>query len=425
VSEHQLFLFLAEILVLVAAARVGGEIATRVGTPQVVGELVIGVLLGPSLFGALWPGGFHALFPADPLQRSLLEAIGWIGVVFLVLICGLEAGQRSMRGVGRVMVTAWIGSFMLPFVSGLAFGFLAPRSLLGSIVTRPVFALFLATAMSISAIPVIARILLDLDLLHTRLGQTILASALADDTVGWILLGVVAGLATGQGVDVSHVATTLLATIGFVAFAFTLGGRLVRAVIRWSPRLHTPYAQTTVILLIVLIGGAITQAIGIHLVTGSFIAAIMVGKSPGLLPEATEPLRQVGMGVFAPLFFAYAGIKADLTSITGSAVGLVAVGILVACASKMIGGFLGARAGGLPRWEAAAVGVGLNARGAMELVIATVGLSLGILSNSAYAMLVLIAVLTSAMAAPLLRACFRASKGASADRTAKISASSV
>jgi Kef-type K+ transport system membrane component KefB len=407
VTEHQLFVFLAEFVVLVAAARLGGEIATRLGVPQVVGELVIGVLLGPSLFGTLWSGGFHALFPVDPLQRALLEITGWIGVLFLVLICGLEMGQRAVRGLGRVIVGGWIGGFAVPFASGLALGMVVPGGLIGRGIERPVFALFLATAMSISAIPVIARILMDLHLLHTRLGRTILLTASADDTVGWILLGVVAGLATGNGLRVGHLVTTVGLTGLFVGLAFTVGPWLVRTAIRWSGRLRGSHAQTSVILLLVLTGGMITQAIGIHLVIGAFIAAILVGRAPAKREDSVQALNQVGMAVFVPFFFAYAGIKADMTTLTGPFLIVALVAIGVACASKFIGGGLGSMIGGLSRWEAAAVGVGLNARGAMELVIATVGLSLGILTEPAYSILVLVAVVTSTMAAPLLRFCAR------------------
>src|SRR5205814_561585 len=143
-TEHQLFLFLAEAAILVVAARLGGELALRVGIPQVVGELVLGICLGPSLFGVLWKGGFVALFPADPTQRDLLEIIGWIGVIFLVIVSGLETRLEALREAGPAVVAGWFGGFVLPFVLGFGLGWLVPDRLIGAGISRPVFALFVA-----------------------------------------------------------------------------------------------------------------------------------------------------------------------------------------------------------------------------------------------------------------------------------------
>ena len=186
-TEQQLALFLIEVAVLVAAARLGGEIAIRLRIPEVVGELVLGLCLGPSLLGALWPGAYDALFPQDAVQRSLLDLVGWVGVIFLVLIGGLEVRLGILRRTPKAVVGGWIGGFGVPFLAGFALGMVFPARLVPAGIEQPVFALFIATAMSISAIPVIARILMDLDLYRTRMGMIILSTALADDTVGWIV----------------------------------------------------------------------------------------------------------------------------------------------------------------------------------------------------------------------------------------------
>jgi Kef-type K+ transport system membrane component KefB len=259
--------------------------------------------------------------------------------------------------------------------------------------------------MSISAIPVIARILGDLGLLRTRVGAVILSTALADDTMGWILLGITAGLAGGGGLSPLAGARTLAATAIFIAFAFTLGRVLVERVLRWSAKLRAPQAQISVVLVLVLGAGTITQGIGVHLVLGVFIAAILIGRVKGRDRSGDEALRQVGMGFFVPLFFAYTGTKVDLTLLGGGTAVIAAAALGIASLSKVVGGGVGTLIGGLSRWEAAAVGVGLNARGAMELVIATIGLSLGIITPEMYAILVLIALVTSLMAPPLLTFC--------------------
>jgi Kef-type K+ transport system membrane component KefB len=403
-TEHQLFLFMAEVAVLFFAARVGGEIAARIGIPLHVGELVCGMLLGPSLLGWVWPAAFEAIFPPEVLQRSLLDIFSWTGIIFLVLIGGLETRLGILRRARGAVLGGWLGGFWLPFVAGFGLGLAFPSELVPAGIDQSVFALFLATAMSISAVPVIARILMDLDLYKTRIGMVILSSAIADDTIGWVVLAVVAGFASG-GVDTGSVALTIGLTAAFLVLSFTLGKKFVRKAMRFSANLRVPYPQVSMMLLLVFAFGAITQAIGVHLVLGSFVAAILIGRIPSVDKSATESVRQVGMGFFVPFFFAYTGIKVDLTSLHGSALTFTILAVIVACLGKVIGGSVGARIGGLPRWEALAVGVGLNARGAMELVIAAIGLSIGVLNEATYAIIVLIAVLTTVMAAPLLKLC--------------------
>jgi Kef-type K+ transport system membrane component KefB len=401
-TEHQLMLFLTQVAVLVVAARLGGELALRIGVPQVVGELVLGICLGPSLFGALWPSGFLALFPTDPSQRQLLELMGWIGVIFLVLLSGFETRLGLVRHAGRLVIVGWIGGFFLPFGLGFGLGWMVPSDLIGPGVRRPVFALFLATALSISAIPVIARILLDLDLLRTRIGMVIMATSVADDTVGWIILAVLTGLVMQSRIDVLTVMVAVGGTGLFLLFAFTVGQALVRRAIRASAHARAPFAQATVMLVVVLVGGAITQAIHVHLVLGCFVAGILIGRSPGKEKVSIEAVRHVGFAFFIPLFFAYTGIKVDLTTLTGSALPVAVAALVLACVGKVVGAGLGARVGGLAFWEAVAVGSGRNARGAMELVIAAIGLSVGILTTPMYAIVVLIAVVTTLIAAPML-----------------------
>ena len=407
VSDHQLLLFLVDVGTLFLAARVGGEVAARIGIPLHVGELLAGIALGPSLLGWLSPGAFEALFPADPVIRSVLEIMNWLGIIFLVTLAGLETRLGVLKEAGRAVLGAWIGGFFLPFAFGFALGMVFPASLVPPGVERPVFALFLAVAMSLSAIPVIARILMDLGMFQTRTGMVIMSSALADDTIGWIVLAVVAGLATGSGGGIETAAWALAGTGLFVGTAFTVGRPLVKRAVKASRRLRVPHAETSAILLLVFVGGAITQAIGVHLVLGCFVMAILIGRTPKKDPQAIESIRHIGMGFLVPFFFTFTGIKVDLTAMRGGTFLVMVAAVLVACLGKVVGGSIGARLGGLPKWEALSVGVGLNARGAMELVIAAVGLSIGILNEASYAIIVVIAITTTVMAAPLLRATMR------------------
>ena len=400
-TDDQLLLLLAEVAILFLAARIGGEFAARVGIPMHVGELLAGMLLGPSLLGWAWPAAFEDLFPADPAQRSLLDLFSWTGIIFLIILGGFETRLGVLRSVPKVVLGGWIGGFGVPFLLGFALGMYFPDTLIPASIDRPVFALFLATAMSISAIPVIARILMDLDLYGTRVGMVILSTAILDDTIGWTVLAVVIGLAAGA-LDTAHIATMMGLTGLFLVLSLTIGRKLVRRSLRFARKLKAPYSELSMVMLLVFGFGAITQAIGVHLVLGAFVAAILVGRIPPS-KETQASIRHVGMGFFVPFFFAYTGIKVDLTTLQSAALTFALVALVVACLGKIVGGGVGARMGGLPRWEALAVGFGLNARGAMELVIAAIGLSAGIVTDATYAIIVLVAVVTTTMAGPSMK----------------------
>jgi len=337
--------------------------------------------------------------------------MGWIGVIFLVLLSGFETRLGILRRLKRPVIAGWLGGFLLPFGLGFGLGSVVPNHLIGEGIQRPVFALFIGTALAISAIPVIARILMDLRLLQSRIGIVIMSTAVADDTVGWIVLAVVAGLATDHQVHGRTLGVALGGTAAFLLLAFTLGQWLVRRAFAATQSLKVPFAQATLLLTIVFLGGAITQAIHVHLVLGSFVAGILIARTPGRFRdrEMVESIRRLGMGFFVPFFFAYTGIKMDLTTLTGSALWVAVAAVVLACVGKLVGGAVGARVGGLSRWDALAVGAGLNARGAMELVIAAIGLSLGIVTLPMYTIIVLIAVVTTLMAAPMLEAFARRS----------------
>ncbi len=317
----------------------------------------------------------------------------------------------------------WLGAFLLPFAAGWGFGLVAPDVLVGPAADRMTFALFLGAALSISAIPVIARILMDLDLIGTRLGVLIMSTAVADDTIGWIVLGAVAGLAQGDGLALGTVAGTLTVTAAFVLFAFTAMPIVARRALRLTRKMRIAQAETTVVMGLVILGAIATQAIGVHMALGAFIMAIQIRRTGLNLSASEDVIRRMGLGFFAPFFFAYTGINVDLTEMRGAAYGATVIVVVLACAAKFVGGAAGARIGGLPRWEAIATGVGLNARGAIGLVIAAIGLSIGVITPDAYAMLVLVAVITTLMTAPLLRYCVARMDRESATRTGTASRS--
>jgi Kef-type K+ transport system membrane component KefB len=404
-GHHAVFLLLLQLSVLLFMARFLGEIMRKLGQPPVVGELLAGVVLGPSVFGVLLPDLQSSIFPVDQHQADLLAVVSWIGVLFLLIVTGLETDLRLIKRRGRSALVISAGGIVVPFASGLALGMSLPDAYLSHPDGRLVFALFMAVAMSISAVPVIAKVLMDLKLTRRDIGQLILAAAMTDDTVGWILLSVVAGLATAGTVNVLSVAQAVGSAVVFLLVAFTIGTRIVSRIITATDTLFGGVnSQLSVVLVISLGGAALTHQLGIEAVLGAFVMGILVVQAPRFRHEVAHGLEFITTAFLAPIFFASAGVKVNLLRLADPEVftiGLVVLG--VACLGKFVGAYIGAWAAKVPHWERLALGSGMNARGAMEIVVATVGLGLGILTVEVYSIIVMVAIVTSLMAPPLLR----------------------
>jgi Kef-type K+ transport system membrane component KefB len=417
-TDHQLLLFWLQVLALFAVARGLGWLVQRLGQPRVIGELAAGLALGPSVLGQVAPAVEAWLFPPDPVQSGLLTGLGWIGAFLLLIVTGLETDLALVRRMWRATAHVAIGSLVIPVVFGFGMGLSMPRVFLGEAASREVFALFMATALGISALPVIAKVLFELDLMRRNVAQVIVAAAMVNDVVGWVLLGVVAGFAHSGTVEVGRLAVPLVGLALFIAFAFTAGARLADALMREVRRrgTGTPGALTAT-LLVALCSGSLTHALGLEAVFGAFIAGIVLGNSRFQDHEVFSHLQTLTLAFFAPLFFAAAGLRADLRLLADPTIAAWGATVLVAASlSKFLGAYLGARVAGLPFREGLAVGAGLNARGAVEIVVATVGLSLGVLNSSSYTVVVLMAMATSMMAPPLLRALLRGWKGSPEER---------
>ena len=418
-SEHQVLVFLIQLVVLLTAARVLGQVARRFGQPSVVGELAAGVIIGPSVFGKAMPDLFDWMFPADAVQSGMLFTVGWLGVMLLLVVTGFETDLDLIARLGKAAVWVTVGSLVVPFGFGLGAGFLAPDSLVGADTNRTVFALFLAAALTISSLPVIAKILSELRLLRRNFGQLTLAAAMANDVIGWIVLGVIAGMAGSGNLDVSQLGRTLLWLTLFLVASAVVGQRLVDGVLQTLRRIDTGMSGwVTVVVSFTLALGAITQALGVEAILGAFIGGILIGRSRYAKREVEEQIEVFTTSVVAPVFFATAGLRVDLGSLTEPEVSVwVFVIIFAASASKFIGSWIGARASGLANREGLALGTALNARGALEIVIATVGLSLGVLNEASYTIVVIMAIVTSVMASPLLRRIVRDWPGSPEEET--------
>ncbi|MGJ6965833.1 cation:proton antiporter [Streptosporangium sp. G11] len=404
IAAHQLLIFLLQVGLLLLLALVFGRLARRLGMPAVVGELFVGVLLGPSFLAHVAPDLSTWLFPQDSAQFHLLDAVGQIGVLLLVGITGIHMDMGLIRRRGATAAGVSIGGLLVPLAFGIGAGFLLPATLVPAGTETLVFALFLGVAMCVSAIPVIAKTLMDMGLLHRNVGQLTLAAGMIDDAFGWFMLSIVSAMAT-TGLRAGNVLISLACLLAVVVFALTVGRPLVRHAFRLTSRNEEdPGSSVATAAVLLLLAAAATHAMGLEAVFGAFVCGILIGSASGVDPARLAPLRTVVLSGFAPIFFATAGLRMDLTSLTDPMVLLAGLGILaVAIIGKFVGAYAGARASKLNRWEALALGAGLNARGVIEVVVAMVGLRLGILSVEVYTIIVLVAIVTSLMAPPILR----------------------
>lgn len=399
-------ILIAEIALLLLVGRGLGEIMQRLGQPSVIGQLLAGIILGPSLFGWLWPGAHHLIFPASTEQKNLIAGISQVGILLLLLLTGMETDLKLVRRVGAPAMAVTAAGVALPFACGFALGEFIPVSLLGSPANRLIASLFLGTALSISSIKIVAMVVREMDFMRRNLGQIIVASAIMEDTIGWVIISVALGFAGGGGVvSAASLLKTVLGTALFLGVSYTIGRRGVFWLIRWvNDTFASEFAVITAILIVMCLFALVTDGLGVNVVLGAFVAGVLVGESPILTGHIEDQLRGFITAFMMPIFFGLSGLSADLT-ILAQAQYLWLTLVLVAIASigKFSGAFAGGVASGLSLRESLALGCGMNARGSTEVIVASIGLTMGVLTERLYTIIVTMAVLTTMAMPPMLR----------------------
>ena len=396
-----LFTLILQIGVILLAARVVGFVFKRIHQPQVIGEMVAGIMLGPSLLGWLAPGASAILFP--PASLSYLNGLSQVGLVLFMFLVGLSINPKELHEYGRAAVMVSHVSIIVPFslAAGLAL-FLYPR-LSDSSVKFTNFALFMGSAMSITAFPVLARILSERNLLRTRMGTLAIACAAVDDVMGWCILAYIVVL-----IRAAHSTIPIWVTVAG-ALAFVLA--MVFGVRRLLKRFEAKYVETvgltdntiSLIILFVLASALITEALGIHFLFGAFLAGSIMPKNRAFVHDLQSKFESVTVLLLLPLFFAFTGLRTSISLVKGAGMwGYCAIIILVAIVGKLGGSLAAARAAGMPWRDSAALGILMNTRGLMELVILNIGLDLGIISPALFSMMVIMALVTTFMTTPLL-----------------------
>lgn len=404
-ADHTMAIFAAELILLLFFGRLLGEGMTRIGQPAIFGQILAGVLLGPSIFGAVLPEVRHIVFPDTPANKSMIDAISQIGILLLLLLTGMETNLALVNRKRRAVISTSLFGIAIPFACGVAFAYALPGELIPSTATRLVTALFLGTALSISSVKIVGMVLMEVGALRRDLGQLILATAILDDSLAWIIIAIISGIATYGAVNFEHVGLSIGLTALFLAASLTVGRRVVARIILWcNDNLTIEVPVISAILLIMLAMALTTELIGVHTALGAFVAGILIGQSPILTEHIESELRGFIIAFFSPVFFAVAGLGMDLRTLLDPALlGFTLAVILIATLGKFLGALAGGMLGGLSWLESLALATGLNARGSTEVIIATVGLSMGALSNQLYTMIVAMAVVTTMVMPPTLR----------------------
>ena len=402
-SPGELPQLLLAVSLLLATARICGTLARRFGQPSVLGELTAGILLGPTLFGRLAPELCARLYPQLGAQASAFSVLTLVSIVLFLTVAGLEVDLGRLLARLRVASAVGVAGIVVPFVTGFAAAYFWPVAFGSEGGVEPiVFALFMGTALAISALPVIAKTLVDLDLYRTDLGALVIGAAVFDDLIGWTLFGLVVGLFREAGPGVVGVGTEIAITVASVGLALTVGRSLALRTLAWLDR-GAPDSGGVVafVVCVAFAAAALTESVGHGALMGAFLAGVAMGGTIETSPRRLIALERLVAVVFAPLFFGSLGLRTDF--LANFDLPLVLLVFAIACVGKVLGCGLAALWSGLPTSEAWAVGFGMNARGAMEMAMALVALQYEIISEQLFVALVVMALATSAMSGPMLK----------------------
>jgi Kef-type K+ transport system membrane component KefB len=398
--RHPLGMLLLQVLVIVIAARVLGSLFRRIGQPPVIGEMVAGILLGPSLFGWLASAAHSFVFPAASLGS--LQMLSQVGVILFMFVVGIELDVEHLRQKADAAVLVSHASIVVPFSLGVACALVLYPPLAPAGVPFSAFALFLGVSMSVTAFPVLARILEERRMSKSFLGTTAIACAAVDDVTAWCLLAVVVALAkaTGVGAALWTIGLSILFIAGMLLFVRPWLARLVR-------ERTGPWGGSTGLLAGIFVflfaSSLITEMIGIHALFGAFLAGVCMPPDPGLRQFLRERLETFASVFLLPLFFAFTGLRTQIGLLNDWQSWLMCLGVIaVAVAGKLGGSMIAARWTGMSWMDSFSLGTLMNTRGLVELIVLNIGFDLGILSPRIFAMLVLMALVTTFMTGPLL-----------------------
>lgn len=400
--NHILLSLLVQFSIIIIFSRGLGLLFRRIHQPLVIGEIVAGIMLGPSLFGLLAPSTASLIFPAE--TAPFLNILAQVGLLLFMFLIGLELNLDTLKGQSHHAVVISHASIIVPFLLGGLLAFFLFDSFAPNGVSFTAFALFMGAAMSITAFPVLARILTEAKLHTTPLGALVITCAAVDDVTAWCILAFVVAI-----VRSGDVTSAIVATLGaalYIGVMVTLVRVGMQRVVRWLETNRQPHTPQLVMALLVVgafCSAMITEVIGIHTIFGAFLFGAILPRDNAMIRELTVKLEDVTTVVLLPLFFAYTGLRTQIGLLNQPALWLVCgLIILIATAGKFGGAVLAAKWVGIDWRPAAAIGVLMNTRGLMELIVLNIGLDLGVISPTLFAMMVIMAIVTTFMTTPIL-----------------------
>jgi len=399
--KQPLCLLLLQVIVIVAAARTLGALFHRIGQPPVIGEMIAGILLGPSLLGMIAPAVESFVFPATSMGP--LKILSQIGVILFMFVVGIELDVQHLRTKAHAAVMVSHASIIVPFFLGSAFSLLIYKSLAGTGTHFSAFALFMGVSMSITAFPVLARIIEERRMSGSFLGTTAIACAAVDDVTAWCLLAFIVAIVKANGLSGSVV--TIALTLTFIAAMLFIVKPRVAALVEKRPHIRTGGPFLAAIFCFIFASALFTEAIGIHALFGAFLAGVCMPQDAGLRTFLRERLEAFSSSFLLPLFFAFTGLRTQIGLLNDTTSWLICLAVVaVAIAGKLGGSMVAARWTGMSWGDSFSLGALMNTRGLVELIVLNLGYDLGILPPRIFAMMVLMALVTTFMTGPLLGA---------------------
>jgi Kef-type K+ transport system membrane component KefB len=401
--KHPISLLFLQIIIILATARVFGVLLSKLGQPSVVGEIIAGIVLGPSVMGLLFPEFFTFLFPADALKN--LQFLSQIGLAFFMFMIGMELDLHKIKNKAKDALVISHSSIIFPFFLGVVLSYFMYEEFAPGNVSFLVFSLFMGIAMSITAFPVLARIVKDRGLTKTPLGIMVISCAAADDITAWCILAVVIAIAKAGNI-VSALYTIIPAIFYILAMLYIVRPWLKKFIASSSnANENLNKALVTVIFLTLLLSAYLAEIIGIHLLFGAFLAGTIMPQGQGSKVKEllTEKVEDISVIVFLPIFFAVTGLRTQIGLLNEGHLWLTCAAVItVAVVGKFGGSAFAARLVGQSWKDSLSIGALMNTRGLMELIVLNIGYDLGILSPEIFAIMVLMALFTTFMTGPLL-----------------------
>ena len=401
-TEHHIFIFLIQIFLLLGLSRFGGEIFNRYKQPALTAEILVGIFLGPTILGRFFPQWRAAIFPEDIIQQAMLETMVWLGAFFLLLETGLEIDFSSAwRQRGDALKIA-VADVVVPFTASFALAWLLPDAYLVSPDRKIAFALFMATVLTISAMPITARVLHDLNLSKTDLGFLIMSALSVNDIIGWLLFTVVFGFFVQANARLDEMVVLFSMAIGFVVLCLTVGRSMSDWIVdrqrQW--KLPEPAGSLTFIFLLGVLCAAVAQKIGLHALFGFFLAGVMAGQARNLSERSRQTISQMVYAIFVPLFFAGIGLKMDFFKYFDPF--LVAFVAVVGIGVRFLGAWLGVSMTKIPRVNRSAIAIAHTPGGMMEIVMGLLALQYHLITPTVFIAIVCGALLTAMAMGPWL-----------------------